>query len=174
MKKIIYFVFSFLLIFSINIYAFSPITVKFMSKNVGITTPDDEVIKYHKIEDIPKILYFSKIIAYGMAIVSCYDIDIILRNNQGIFITKDPISQNIIVSKVENTRTGNINIAFDAGTMGEMSPDTKIAIEYKNSQTILKVLTGSISMQSEGTEFELVTNEVYTYKTKKGLKNNAV
>ena len=174
MKKSISLICSFLLFFSVNIYAFSPITIQFMSRLVGITTPDDEVIKYHKIEDIPDILYSSKIIAYGMAIVSCYDIDIILRNNQGIFITKDPISQNIIVSKVENTRTGNINIVFDAGTMGEMSPDTKIAIEYKNSQTILKVLTGSISMQSEGTEFELVTNEVYTYKTKKGLKNNAV
>lgn len=174
MKKILCFIFSFLLIFSVNIYAFSPITVKFMSRNIGITTPDDEVIKYHRIEDVPEILYSSTIIAYGMAIISCYDIDIILRNNQGVFITKDPISQCIIISKVENTRTGNINIAFDAGTMGEMSPDTKIAVEYKNSQTILKVLTGSITMQSEGTEFELVTNEIYTYKTKKGFKYDAV
>lgn len=174
MKKIVCFIFVLLLTVCVNTYAFSPVTVKFLSRYVGITTPDDEFIKYYNTEDIPEILYSSKIVAYGMTIVSCYDIDIILKNNQGILVTKDPISQDIIISKVENSTTGNISITFDAGTVGEMSPDTKIAIEYKNSQTILKVLTGSIIMQSDGSEFELITDEVYTYKTRKGLKTNAV
>ena len=59
--------------------------------------------------------------------------------------------------------------------MGEMSPDTKIALRYLNSQIILRVLTGSIYMQSEGTEFELITGETYTYKiTKKEAEDDAI
>ena len=136
MKKIIAVIFIFLLFCSIDSYAFSPITVKFISRSIGILSPDNEIIKYVDIEDVPEILYFSTVIAYGMTILSFHDIDFVLKNNQALLITKDPISQDIIISKIENSRTGNINITFDAGTMGEMSPDTKIALKYINSQII--------------------------------------
>ncbi len=164
MKKFISVAFSFLLLCSVNSYAFSPIKVKFAPRSIGILTPDNELIKYADAEDVPEILYSSTIIAYGMTILSFYDIDFVLKNNQAIFISKDPISKDVIISKIENSRTGNININFDAGTMGEMSPDTKIALKYINSQIILTVLTGSVYMQSNGTEFELVTGETYTHK----------
>lgn len=173
MKKFLVVICSCLLFFSTNNYAFSPIKVKFVPKSIGILTPDNELIKYKDAEDVPEILYSSTIIAYGMTILSFYDIDFVLKNNQAIFISKDPITKDIIISKIENSRTGNINITFDAGTMGEMTPDTKIALRYLNSQIILKVLTGSIYMQSDGTEFELITGEIYTYKiTKKETEND--
>ncbi len=165
MKKFLSVLLCCLVIFS-NAYAFSPIKIKFVSRTVGILTPDNELIKYTDAEKIPEILYSSTIIAYGMTILSFYDIDFVLKNNQALLISKDPISREIIISKIENSTAGNININFDAGTMGEMSPDTKIALKCINSQVILTVLTGSIYMQSNGTEFELITGETYTYKIK--------
>ena len=175
MKKIISVTLVFLLFLSGDIFAFSPIKVKFAPRSIGILTPDNELIKYRDAEDVPEILYSSTIVAYGMTILSFYDIDFVLKNNQAIFISKDPISQEIIISKIENSRTGNININFDAGTMGEMSPETKIALKCVNSQVILTVLTGSLYMQSNGTEFELVTGETYTHKiTEKETEDDAI
>ena len=101
MKKFLSILLCCLLIFSVNIYAFSPIKIKFAPRSIGILTPDNELIKYKDAEDVPEILYSSTIIAYGMTILSFYDIDFVLKNNQAIFISKDPITKDIIISKIQ-------------------------------------------------------------------------
>lgn len=165
MKKLITFVVVNVLLFVPSLsFSMSPIEVKFITKSVSIISPDYETTKYSDIEKIPDILYSSNIIANGMAILSYYKLEIILKNAQGIMVSKNPVTDEVILLKSENSRAGNIDLKFDEQTSAKLTPDAKIALRYKKNQVILKVLSGVLLVESKGKNYELGQDEVYVIK----------
>lgn len=162
MKKFTAFLFVFILM-QFSAYAENPLHVRFMTKGIYVISPDGIKMKYDSIDGIPDILYSSKIIAYGMAILNYHGVDIILKNGQGIYAAKDPIGQELIISKVENSFNGSIHIKFDEFTYGELYPESKISLKYENSAIISKVLLGNVLMESEGEIFELCGDETFKF-----------
>lgn len=170
MKKFI--VYSLIFVLAISIaYAENPLYVRFLTKEVDIISPDGTKTRYNDIDEIPEILYSSKIISYGMSILSYHGIDIILKDKQGIFISKDPITKDLIIAKVEDSQYGPIHINFNDTTSAEISPNTKLSLKYDNSSIVSKVLLGNVSMKSNGATFELSVDETFQYILEEGDEN---
>ncbi|MDD5102753.1 MAG: hypothetical protein PHH62_07225 [Endomicrobiaceae bacterium] len=165
MKKFTTYLLIFILTISMT-YAEIPLYARYLTKGIEIISPDGDKKTYTNIDEIPEIQYASKIFAYGMVIMSFYCVDIILKNRQGIFVAKSPITQELVIAKVENSNNGPISIDFDKVTKAELSPDAKISFKYVDSTITLKVLMGTISMDTNGNNFELYEGEAFIYKYK--------
>lgn len=165
MKKFITYLLIFILSNSMT-YAEMPLYARYLTKGIEVISPDGDKKTYTNVDEIPEIQYASKIFAYGMVIMSFYCVDIVLKNQQGIFVAKSPITEELVIAKVENSNNGPIAISFDKVTKAALSPDAKISFKYVDSTIILKVLMGTISMDLNGDKFELPAGEAFIYKYK--------
>lgn len=168
MKKFITYLFIFVSLSTpALIFAGNQLYVRYLTKGVEIISPDGEHTIYDDISKVPEILYASKIIAHGMVILTYDGVDIILKNSQGILVTKNPITRDIEISKVENSKTGPIKLAFDVLTFAEISADGVISLKCGNEKNddyiVMKILNGNASMQSDGNAFELTRGETFKH-----------
>lgn len=157
-------------VLSAQVYAEFPLHAKYLTKGIEIISPDGQKTSYAKIEDVPEIQYASKIIAYGMVILSFYGVEIILKNRQGLFVAKSPVTQEFVFSKVENSNNGSISLSFDRNIKAELSPEAKISFKLEDSILTMRVLMGSVPMVINGDKIELSAGEFFTYEVK-GDKN---
>ena len=118
MKKLLILV---VLLFSFSgmIYSDS-VNVRVIVNSIDIVSPDGDTKTYTNPEDVPDIEYSSKIIANGMLILNFHSVGIVLKNKQGLFMSKHPITDVLVFSKVENSRSGPILIYFNSTTVAQM------------------------------------------------------
>ena len=172
MKKLLM---LFLLLEFVTCLAYSDqISVRVIINSIDIISPDGELKNYTDPEDIPNIDYSSKVIANGMMILNYHSVGIILKNKQGLFIARHPITNLLIFSKVEGTRPGPIVVTFDATTIAQMSADTIFSLKYdeKEKSVTLGIIDGHATLKINEDEVELVGNETFKYKIKG--ENNAI
>ena len=144
------------------------INVRVIINSIDIISPDGEIRAYTDPEDVPNIDYASKVIANGMLILNYHSAGIILKNKQGLLISRHPITTLLIFSKVENTRSGPIVVTFDATTIAQMSADTIFSLKYdeKENTIIMGIIEGNAVLKMNDEEIELVSNESFKYKIK--------
>ena len=118
MKKLLILI-TLLFSFSSMIYSDS-VNVRVIVNSIDIVSPDGDVKTYTNAADVPDIEYSSKIIANGMLILNFHSVGIVLKNKQGLFMSKHPITDVLIFSKVENSRSGPILIYFNSTTIAQM------------------------------------------------------
>ncbi|MBR3654572.1 MAG: hypothetical protein IKN62_03935 [Elusimicrobia bacterium] len=166
MKKLLV-LFTLLFIFSGMIYSDS-VNVRVIVDSMDVVSPDGDIKNYTIAEEVPEIDYSSKIIANGMLILNYHSIGIVLKNKQGLFISKHPISNVLIFSKVENTRSGPILIYFTSTTIAQMSADTIFSLKYdeKDNSVTMGIIDGNALLKIDEEEIELVTDETFKYKIK--------
>ena len=131
------------------------VNVRVIVNSIDIVSPDGDTKTYTNPEDVPDIEYSSKIIANGMLILNFHSVGIVLKNKQGLFMSKHPITDVLVFSKVENSRSGPILIYFNSTTIAQMSADTVFSLKYDEKENavtmgiidgnaILKRVDGSI------------------------------
>ncbi|MCR4663290.1 MAG: hypothetical protein K5622_05335 [Endomicrobiaceae bacterium] len=151
------------------------INVRVIINAIDVISPDGEVTTYYTPEKVPDLEYASKVIAKGMTILNYHSVGIILKNKQGLFISKDPIKEILIFSKMENTRSGPIVVTFDATTIAQMDADTIFSLKYneKENSVTMGIIDGHASLKIGEEETELVSKETFKYIFKGGT-NNAI
>lgn len=162
MKKL--FIMFLLIGFVCTLYS-DMVTVRAIIKSMDVISPDGEISNYTNPIDVPKIPYSSKIIANGMLILNYHSVGIVLKNKQGLFVSKCPINNILVFSKVENTRPGAIVVTFDAKTIAQMDPDTTFSLEYNetDNSVIMGIIDGHALMKIENEEIELTAKETFKY-----------
>jgi len=170
MKKLLI---LFLLFFCTSLSYSSDIKIKVIIKSVDIISPDGEKRTYEDATKIPPIAYASKIIANGMAVLDYYSIDILLKSHQGIFIAKNPITQKLEFSKVENTRKGDITVVFNKNIVANVSPDAKFSLKHDPKQEciFMDIIDGHAIVKINEVNFELLAGETFRHELKRGKKN---
>ena len=144
------------------------ISVRVIVNSIDIISPDGELKTYTNPEKVPDIDYSSKVIANGMLILNYHSVGIIVKNKQGLFIARHPITNSLIFSKVEGTRPGPIVVTFDATTIAQMNADTIFSLKYdeKEKSVTMGIIDGSASLKINEEEIELAANETFKYKIK--------
>ena len=166
MKKLLI-LFTLLFCFSGMIYSDS-VNVRVIVNSMDIVSPDGDTKTYTNPEDVPDIEYSSKIIANGMLILNFHSVGIVLKNKQGIFMSKHPINDVLIFSKVENSRSGPILIYFNSTTIAQMSADTVFSLKYdeQDNSVTMGIIDGNAILKIDEEEIEFVTDETFKYKIK--------
>lgn len=166
MKKLLILV---VLLFSFSgmIYSDS-VNVRVIVNSIDIVSPDGDTKTYTNPEDVPDIEYSSKIIANGMLILNFHSVGIVLKNKQGLFMSKHPITDVLVFSKVENSRSGPILIYFNSTTIAQMSADTVFSLKYdeKENAVTMGIIDGNAILKIDEEEIEFVTDETFKYKIK--------
>ncbi len=162
-----------LILFLLTMFCFSyavaeEVKVKILVKSVTIVSPDGESSVYTDVLKIPNIDYGSKIISNGMGILTCCSVAIILKNQQGIFFAKNPITKAMEFSKTENSRKGDLSLFFNPDTFATVSPDGKFSLIYDEKKDIvsLEMLTGTAMIKNNETTFELVAGDTFNHELK--------
>ena len=151
------------------------ISVRVIINAIEVTSPDGETKTYYDPARVPDLEYASKIIAKGMTILNYHSVGIVLKNQQGLFISKDPLKQILIFSKMENTRSGPIVVTFDSTTLAQISADTIFSLKYdeEDNSVTLGIIDGNATMRVGDEELELTSNETFKH-TFRGGTNDAV
>ncbi len=166
MKKLLILI-TLLFSFSGMIYSDS-VNVRVIVNSIDIVSPDGDTKTYTNPEDVPDIGYSSKIIANGMLILNFHSVGIVLKNKQGLFMSKHPITDVLVFSKVENSRSGPILIYFNSTTIAQMSADTVFSLKYdeKENAVTMGIIDGNAILKIDEEEIEFVTDETFKYKIK--------
>lgn len=163
-----------LVLFLLTIFCFSSyasaeeVKIKILIKSVTIVSPDGESNTYTDILKIPPIDYASKIISNGMGILTCCSVAIILKNQQGLFVAKNPMTQAMEFSKTENSRKGELSLFFDPNTTAAISPDGKFSLKYdeKKDMVSLEILSGTAVIKSNDATIDLVAGDTFNHELK--------
>ena len=166
MKKLLILI-TLLFSFSGMIYSDS-VNVRVIVNSIDLVSPDGDTKTYTNPEDVPDIEYSSKIIANGMLILNFHSVGIVLKNKQGLFMSKHPITDVLVFSKVENSRSGPILIYFNSTTIAQMSADTVFSLKYdeKENAVTMGIIDGNAILKIDEEEIEFVTDETFKYKIK--------
>ena len=148
------------------------INVRVIINSADIISPDGELFTYTDPVKIPNLEYSSKIGANGMLILNYYTISIVLKNKQGLFIAKEPLSGRVMFSKIENSRPVPIVVTFYASTVAQVDAETVFSLKYneKDKSTTMKIVDGHAIMKMGEEKFELVSDETFRYQFKGGQK----
>jgi len=173
MKKLLI---LFLILFSVASVSYSkPLKAKIIINSIDIISPDGEKSNYVDANKVSNIPYSSKIITNGMLILDFNSVDIILKNQQGLFYTKNPITKELIFSKVENTMEGNITINFNNTTIATIPPDSVFSLIYsdKDNSVTMKMIFGKSTIKIGNETIELATDETFKHicNKKEEVKN---
>ncbi|WP_372518466.1 hypothetical protein [Candidatus Ruminimicrobiellum ovillum] len=144
------------------------LNVRVIVNSMDIVSPDGDVKTYTVAEDVPDIPYSSKIIANGMLILNYHSAGIVLKNRQGLFVSKHPITNVLMFSKIENSRSGPILIYFNSTTIAQMSADTVFSLKHdeKDNSVTLEIVDGNAIMKINEEEIEFVTGETFKHQFK--------
>ena len=162
-----------LILFLLTVFCFSYVSaeevrVKVLVKAVTIVSPDGESTVYTDVLKIPNIDYGSKVISNGMGILTCCSVAIILKNQQGIFVAKNPITKSMEFSKTEGSRKGELSLFFNPDTFATISPDGKFSLSYDEKKDVVSVgiLNGTAVIKNNDTTFELVAGDTFNHELK--------
>lgn len=163
---------SFVIFFISGVVAKSPIEVQSVVKGIDITGPDKEKNRFFDIETIPSILYSSSISSYGGIVnLSLYGADIELKNSQRIYISKDPISKEIRIIKIENSIDSpvivDLPVIISIGELMTISLDYNAIISFKQKDDGVyefNVVCGTVNVKKYNEISKLSAGEKFEYE----------
>jgi hypothetical protein len=164
MTRRIFFVLFTVIFASCGVFATSLIKVSRITNSIQIKTPDGEISVYRNIEDIPELLYGSKIHASGgTAEIRIFNLaSITLEKNQEILILKHPVSKEIEISKVEAKGKNSIIKAWLADyALATFGSDTRVTFLEKYPSLIFRVRRGEASVKGREGKYVLRSGEYY-------------
>lgn len=167
MKKL-FLVLSVVFFASGSVFATNLIKVIRITDSIQITTPDGESAVYKSIEDIPELVYGSKILAAGgTAEIKIFNTaSVTLEKNQKILILKHPVSKEIEVSKIESkSKNLDIKVWLADHVSASFGSDTKVTFFEQYPSIIFKVTRGAATVKGiGGRTYELTHGEYYEAK----------
>ncbi|WP_413852911.1 hypothetical protein [Candidatus Ruminimicrobium bovinum] len=153
-----------ILFFVNTIYAQNDFFVKFFTQRLDISVQEDDVQRYYDSEDVPELLYGSKIISTGMAVISIFNSDFILKQGQGLLIAKDPVTGEILVYNLDSSKEGKIGVTLNKYSATEMSQGSIFAFSRIGNTLKLKLVCGDLTVIENGITSTLYTGDCYYYK----------
>jgi len=135
---------------------------------VNIKTPDGESINYKNTSDIPEFLYGSRVTAVsGQVTIRLFKTIIVtLEKHQGICITKNPVTKNIEIFKLD-VKGGNDDIKVQLAGHVEASfgADSQITLFEEFPSSIIGVRTGTAIVKgTQGRAYVLFDGDHYEAK----------
>ncbi|MDD5021525.1 MAG: hypothetical protein PHR82_05225 [Endomicrobiaceae bacterium] len=163
---------SFVIFFISVAVARSPIQVKSIVKGIDIIGPDKEKNRFFDVNTMPSILYSSSISAYGGIVnLSLYGVDIVLKNSQRIYISKDPISEGIRIIKIENSIDFpvlvDLPVLISIGELMTISLDYNAIISFKQKYDDVyefSVVCGTVNVKKMNETKQLSAGEKFEYE----------
>lgn len=163
---------SLVIFFISGVVARSPIEVQSVAQGIDITGPDKEKNRFFDIETMPSILYSSSISAYGGIVnLSLYGADIVLKNSQRIYISKDPISKEIRIIKIENSIDFpvivDLPVLISIGELMTISLDYNAIISFKQKYDGVyefNVVCGTVNVKQYNEMRKLSAGEKFEYE----------
>ncbi len=167
MKKI--FLIAVMFMFASTVYATQMVRiVKLDGGSVSVKTPDGETETYRDIEDIPELLYGSRITAGGAPVeIQFFNTALIILNkNQSIFISKNPVTKEIEVVKYEaKSKQNGIKVLLAGNISATFGSDTKVTFYEQFPSIFFGVKYGNATVNGlDGRIYKLVDGDHYEAK----------
>lgn len=157
---------------SSHVFASNFVKITRITNSIQIKRPDNGEVKVYKdIEDIPKLMYGSKILASGgTAEIQIFNTaSITLEKNQEIFISKQPVSKAIEISRVESNenrrKNSEIKVWLADYASASFGSDTRVTLQEDYPSIFFKVTRGEATVKGVGGKvYELKAGEYYEAK----------
>ncbi|MCL2144480.1 MAG: hypothetical protein FWH43_03185 [Endomicrobia bacterium] len=170
MKRILP-VLSAVIFLSCNVFATNFVKISRMTNSIQIKTPFGEVETYKNLDDIPEIIYGTKILAAGgTAEIKIFNTaSITLEKNQEIVIMKHPVTKEIEVmkteSKTKSPQNAQIKVWLADHVSASFGSDTKVTFFERYPSIIFGVKKGEAVVKGTGGKsYTLVHGESYEAK----------
>ena len=150
--------------FSVVLYAQNDFFIKFFSQRIDISVQEDDTQKYYDGDIIPELLYGSKIISNGMAVVSVFDSEFLLKKGQGILISKDPITGELLVYKIDSSKDDKIAVTLNKYITTELKQDNIFSFSKLGRTIKLKLLCGDSTLVENGKSTTIHAGDFLYYK----------
>jgi hypothetical protein len=156
---------------SCSVFATNFVKITRITNSIQIKTPDGETNVYKNLNDIPEIIYGSKILASGgtTEIRIFNTASIMLEKNQEILIVKHPVTKEIEVAKIEsrnkNPKNPKIKAWLADYASASFGSDTKVSFFENFPSIFFKVLKGEAVVSGLGGRvYTLTPGEYYEAK----------
>lgn len=155
-----------------NVFASNLVKITRITNSIQIKRPDNgEVNVYKDLNDIPKLMYGSKILATGgTAEIQLFNTaSVTLEKNQEILILKHPVSQEVEISKTERMekkpKNSDIKVWLAGYASVSFGSDTRITFQENYPSIVLKVARGIATVKGAGGKtYEIRAGEYYEAK----------
>jgi len=155
----------FLFLFVTTVYSQDVAFIKNVANRVDIFVNEDEVQKYTDLEDIPELLFGSKIISNGFVIVTIYGSDFFLKKGQGILIAKEPITGEILVYQIKSSSSDDkIMVRINNHITTEMCQENILSFSRIGNTLKLKSVSGDLPITENGVVSNMFAGDYYYYK----------
>ena len=162
MKKFI--ICGILFLFFTTAYSQNVAFIRNVTNRVDISVNEDDVQRYSDAEEIPEILYGSKIISNGFVIVSIYGADFMLKKGQGILITKEPVSGEIWVYQIKSSSDDKLAVRINMYITTEMYQENILSFSRIGNTLKLKSVSGDLAITENGIVSNIFAGDSYYYK----------
>jgi len=170
---------SLVIFFISGVIAKSPVEIQSITHGIDIIGPDKEKNTFFDIEKTPDILYSSSISAYGGTVnLSLYGADIALKNSQRVYISKDPISKEIRIVKIENSIDSHVMVDFPVlisiGDLITISLDYNAVISFKHKYDSVyefSVVCGTVNIKKHNEIQKFSAGNKFEYELVGGNEN---
>lgn len=153
-----------ILFFVNTLYAQNDFFIKFFTQRLDVSVQEDDIRQYYENDDIPELLYGSKIISTGMAVISIFNSDFLLKQGQGVLISKDPITEEILIYNLDSSQDDKISVTLNKYITTEMSRGSIFAFSRIGNTLKLKLICGDLTVVENGTASTLYAGDYYYYK----------
>lgn len=168
MKKYILLLAAAVFFFSTNVYATDFVKVMRIDASVSIKTPNGDFDTYRDTDEVPEILYGSRITAgNGTVMLRIFNTVVLtLEKNQGVIIMKNPITKQIEIAKVETKNAKAYIRTLLAGyASASFGPDTIITLYEQFPSILFGVKYGSAVVDGvEGNSYRIAAGDYYEAK----------
>jgi hypothetical protein len=157
------------LLIAIALFAQSAIAADFikissMDGVVSIKTPTGDTLIYKSFDKIPGLSYGSRISSVsGVTKIKIFNTaEVVLEKDQGVFITKNPITNAIELKKRESKNQKSVKVILANRAHSYFGADTVISITEQYPSVYFKVVSGkAVVVGIEGKRQEMVAGDRY-------------
>jgi hypothetical protein len=166
MKKIIFFLLT-ALFFAQTATAGEFIKISSVESAVSIKNPTGDTLMYKSLDKLPGLAYGSRINAVGgRTTIKVFNAaEVVLEKDQGIFITKNPITKAVEMKKRESKNQKSVKVILAGRAHAYFGADTVVAITERYPSVYFEVVTGrAIIRSAEGKMREIAAGDLYEAK----------
>jgi hypothetical protein len=162
MIKITVFLFFLFALFVCAANAGDLIRISSLEGDILIKNPTGETSMYKSLDQIPELLYGSRInVVSGRTKIKIYDMmELLIEQDQGVFITKNPITNAVGIKKRESKNSKFIELVLADSTQVYFGVDTLISVtemsfEVVSGRAVIKSLEGKMRKMEAGDRYVL-------------------
>ncbi|MDR1941852.1 MAG: hypothetical protein LBQ47_05960 [Endomicrobium sp.] len=161
----------FILCFALNAFAAEIVKISRIDSSVIVKIPSGESKIYKSAGDMPSFIYGSRITSVkGIAVIKIFNTaEVFLEKGQGVFITKNPITNAVEIMKLDSSaKNPLIKIILADKVNAFFGSDTRIALLEQFPSVNLEVKRGRATVKgTEGKTYNLSRGD--RYEAKKNL-----